>query len=101
MPTHGSVCADPRRHASKRRVSYTCVAANQHTSALCRRVPHSSSNEFERKQMTLSTAVVDEDTFLDDPERFGREARLSWVLAGLAGLLGATAFTHSAGYFLT
>jgi uncharacterized membrane protein YoaK (UPF0700 family) len=51
--------------------------------------------------MTLSTAVVDEETFLDDPERFGREARLSWVLAGLAGLLGATAFTHSAGYFLT
>jgi uncharacterized membrane protein YoaK (UPF0700 family) len=29
------------------------------------------------------------------------EARLSWVLAMLAGLLGATAFTHSAGYFVT
>lgn len=29
------------------------------------------------------------------------ETRLSWVLAGLAGLLGATAFTHSAGYFVT
>lgn len=29
------------------------------------------------------------------------EARLSWVLAVLAGLLGATAFTHSAGYFVT
>lgn len=26
---------------------------------------------------------------------------MSWVLAGLAGLLGATAFTHSAGYFVT
>jgi len=26
---------------------------------------------------------------------------LSWVLAGLAGVLGATAFTHSAGYFVT
>jgi hypothetical protein len=51
--------------------------------------------------MTLSTAVVGEETFLDGPELFGRQARLSWVLAGLAGLLGATAFTHSAGYFLT
>ncbi len=29
------------------------------------------------------------------------ESRLSWVLAGLAGVLGATAFTHSAGYFVT
>ena len=34
-------------------------------------------------------------------ETFGSEARLSWVLAGLAGVLGATAFTHSAGYFVT
>lgn len=32
---------------------------------------------------------------------FGREARLSWVLAMLGGLIGATAFTHSAGYFVT
>lgn len=29
------------------------------------------------------------------------ESRLSWVLAVLAGILGATAFTHSAGYFVT
>src|SRR3984885_9450825 len=29
------------------------------------------------------------------------EARLSWVLAALAGVLGATAFTHSEGYFVT
>src|SRR6185437_1072287 len=29
------------------------------------------------------------------------ETRLSWVLAGLAGVLGATAFSHSAGYFVT
>jgi uncharacterized membrane protein YoaK (UPF0700 family) len=34
-------------------------------------------------------------------EIFDREARLSWVLAVLAGVLGATAFTHSAGYFVT
>jgi uncharacterized membrane protein YoaK (UPF0700 family) len=34
-------------------------------------------------------------------EIFDSEARLSWVLAGLAGVLGATAFTHSAGYFVT
>lgn len=26
---------------------------------------------------------------------------MSWLLAGLAGVLGATAFTHSAGYFVT
>jgi uncharacterized membrane protein YoaK (UPF0700 family) len=34
-------------------------------------------------------------------ETFDSEARLSWVLAMLAGVLGATAFTHSAGYFVT
>ncbi|MEE6175451.1 YoaK family protein [Mycobacterium sp. 050134] len=33
--------------------------------------------------------------------RFDSEARLSWVLAALAGLIGAAAFTHSAGYFVT
>ncbi|MGV0780025.1 YoaK family protein [Mycolicibacterium peregrinum] len=32
---------------------------------------------------------------------FDAEAYLSWVLAGLAGMLGAVAFTHSAGYFVT
>ncbi|WP_025737362.1 YoaK family protein [Mycobacterium genavense] len=34
-------------------------------------------------------------------EVFDSEARLAWVLAGLAGVLGATAFTHSEGYFVT
>lgn len=34
-------------------------------------------------------------------ELFTREARLSWVLAAVAGLIGAAAFTHSAGYFVT
>jgi len=34
-------------------------------------------------------------------EIFDREARLSWVLAALAGVLGAAAFTHSEGYFVT
>ncbi|MCV7116710.1 YoaK family protein [Mycobacterium nebraskense] len=34
-------------------------------------------------------------------KRFDSETRLSWVLAGLAGLIGAAAFTHSAGYFVT
>ena len=34
-------------------------------------------------------------------ETFDGEARLSWILAALAGVLGATAFTHSAGYFVT
>jgi uncharacterized membrane protein YoaK (UPF0700 family) len=29
------------------------------------------------------------------------ESRLSWVLAVVAGVLGATAYTHSAGYFVT
>lgn len=32
---------------------------------------------------------------------FGVEARLSWVLAALAGLLGASAFIHTEGYFVT
>ncbi|MGO9508422.1 MAG: YoaK family protein [Mycobacterium sp.] len=34
-------------------------------------------------------------------EIFDSEARLSWVLAVLAGILGATAYTHSSGYFVT
>lgn len=34
-------------------------------------------------------------------EIYDSEARLSWVLAALAGMLGATAYTHSAGYFVT
>jgi hypothetical protein len=48
--------------------------------------------------MALSTATVDESTFVEESELFGSEARLSWVLAGL---LGATAYTRSAKYFLT
>ncbi|MEU2037809.1 YoaK family protein [Nocardia niwae] len=32
---------------------------------------------------------------------FNGEARLSWVLAALAGLIGAAAFMHTAGYFVT
>lgn len=32
---------------------------------------------------------------------FDTEARLSWVLAALAGLIGAAAFMHTAGYFVT
>lgn len=35
------------------------------------------------------------------PSVFDSEARLSWVLAGLAGLVGAAAFTNTAGYFVT
>src|ERR1700739_3430156 len=34
-------------------------------------------------------------------ETFDSEARFSWGLAALAGVLGATAFTHSEGYFVT
>jgi uncharacterized membrane protein YoaK (UPF0700 family) len=40
----------------------------------------------------------------DDGRRralYDAEARLSWVLAALAGLIGAAAFTHTAGYFVT
>lgn len=33
--------------------------------------------------------------------RYDSEVRLSWILAGLAGVLAATAFTHSEGYFVT
>ncbi|MEU0500327.1 YoaK family protein [Nocardia sp. NPDC005998] len=32
---------------------------------------------------------------------FDANARLSWVLAALAGLIGAAAFMHTAGYFVT
>ncbi|MGV7750382.1 DUF1275 family protein, partial [Mycobacterium kansasii] len=31
----------------------------------------------------------------------GLDARLSWLLAGMAGMVGAVAFLHSAGYFVT
>ncbi|MET7769278.1 YoaK family protein [Nocardia sp. NPDC005366] len=34
-------------------------------------------------------------------ELYDADARLSWVLAALAGLIGASAFTHTAGYFVT
>lgn len=33
-------------------------------------------------------------------ETFNSEARLSWVLAVLAGVVGAISFTHSVGYFV-
>ncbi|OHV06796.1 YoaK family protein [Mycobacterium talmoniae] len=32
---------------------------------------------------------------------YDSETKLSWVLSALAGVLGATAFSHSAGYFVT
>ncbi|WP_405178970.1 YoaK family protein [Nocardia sp. NBC_01377] len=32
---------------------------------------------------------------------YDSDARLSWVLAALAGLIGAAAFMHTAGYFVT
>ncbi|WP_231390199.1 YoaK family protein [Nocardia sp. CNY236] len=41
---------------------------------------------------------------LDESRRdalFDDASRLSWVLAGLAGLLGAAAFMHTSGYFVT
>jgi uncharacterized membrane protein YoaK (UPF0700 family) len=38
---------------------------------------------------------------LDLRETYDSEARLAYLLAVLAGVLGATAFTHSAGYFVT
>lgn len=40
-------------------------------------------------------AVVSRETAI------GLEARLSWLLAWLAGMIGAVAFLHSAGYFVT
>ncbi len=53
----------------------------------------SERNNIVREQQPTSDRLRD--------SMFGSEARLSWLLAGLAGLLGATAFTHSTGYFLT
>jgi uncharacterized membrane protein YoaK (UPF0700 family) len=38
---------------------------------------------------------------LDLRETYDSEARLAYLLAVLAGVLGATAFTHSARYFVT
>ena len=39
--------------------------------------------------------VVDRNTAI------GSDARLSWLLAAVAGMVGAVAFIHSAGYFVT
>jgi hypothetical protein len=36
-----------------------------------------SLSEFERRRMALSTATVDESTFVEESELFGSEARLS------------------------
>jgi uncharacterized membrane protein YoaK (UPF0700 family) len=49
----------------------------------------------------LSEAASVRRQDLPRKEVFGNQARLSWVLAALAGLLGAVAFTHTAGYFVT
>lgn len=41
------------------------------------------------------------DNVVSKDAAIGPEARLSWLLAGLAGMIGAVAFLHSAGYFVT
>lgn len=45
--------------------------------------------------------VAPTDRLIDRETAIGREARLSWLLAGIAGMVGAVAFVHSAGYFVT
>ena len=41
------------------------------------------------------------DAVVSRESAIGLEARLSWLLAWLAGMIGAVAFLHSAGYFVT
>ncbi|OHT88321.1 YoaK family protein [Mycobacteroides saopaulense] len=41
------------------------------------------------------------DAVITREAAIGGEARLSWLLSGLAGMVGAVAFLHSAGYFVT
>ena len=41
------------------------------------------------------------DAVITREAAIGSEARLSWLLSGLAGMVGAVAFLHSAGYFVT
>jgi uncharacterized membrane protein YoaK (UPF0700 family) len=45
--------------------------------------------------------TIQTDRVVDREAAIGSEARLSWLLAGLAGMVGAVAFLHSAGYFVT
>lgn len=42
-----------------------------------------------------------DDAVITREAAIGSEARLSWLLSGLAGMVGAVAFLHSAGYFVT
>jgi uncharacterized membrane protein YoaK (UPF0700 family) len=41
------------------------------------------------------------DRVVSREDAIGPEARLSWLLSWLAGMIGAVAFLHSAGYFVT
>ena len=41
------------------------------------------------------------DRVVSKEAAIGPEARLSWLLSWLAGMIGAVAFLHSAGYFVT
>ncbi|WP_078326810.1 YoaK family protein [Mycobacteroides salmoniphilum] len=48
-----------------------------------------------------AAASTSADAVITREAAIGGEARLSWLLSGLAGMVGAVAFLHSAGYFVT
>ncbi|SKR01252.1 putative transmembrane protein [Mycobacteroides abscessus subsp. massiliense] len=46
-------------------------------------------------------AANPQNYYISKETAIGPEARLSWLLSALAGMIGAVAFLHSAGYFVT
>lgn len=48
-----------------------------------------------------TTANAPAPSVISREDAIGADARLSWLLAGVAGMVGAVAFLHSAGYFVT
>lgn len=51
--------------------------------------------------MTTTTTNLPKQSVVSREAAIGADARLSWLLAGVAGMVGAVAFLHSAGYFVT
>ncbi|BCO37753.1 hypothetical protein MHEC_41860 [Mycobacterium heckeshornense] len=80
----------PQRYSNSRRTSIRRSQATTKSTTLRRRSFRLRRNAGEQAKSRSELREI-----------FDSEARLSWVLAWLAGLVGAVAFTHSAGYFVT
>lgn len=69
---------------------------------LSRRVSQNEKRFVDRRSTTKGKMTQQNaDGVVSRVTAIGKEARLSWLLAWLAGMIGAVAFVHSAGYFVT